>query len=284
MRRERAIRAAPLALLLGVAIAVLGPGADAARWNPIRLLRKAHPPRPGIEPREARSPSIDLFRTRPNTAVERPASAPSGEHAARRAEAERWVETHLPPRHLGDYRSSELVVVSAETGFKVAVEHPPDAFGREQLLLYVKRGPIRFSLRRHAVDLREIGLVVPALEPSALGTITIDGVTHEAMIVPRFAVGSKDQALTTRLAEIGRADPGARKRAAAGLERIRDGLHDAGITLSDAQFLIARDGSVVVFDPLEVLHAGEALYERERTVTDAKIALLRDALSRWLRR
>lgn len=100
-------------------------------------------------------------------------------------------------------------------------------------------------------QLKELGF--PVLDP--VGIFDIDG--RPGMVMPRYEVGSKSiarQAKGKKFIEIVGASKYLNARSIQDLEKIRSLLIRHKISIADLQFLIGRDGQVVINDPLKIVH------------------------------
>lgn len=273
---RRALAAASIAAFLFAAHAPLArAGSRSGRGN--RSGRGAEDPKRAPEPERPSDRRSEV--TPSNPARLRELGHGASPESARR-DAERWVDKHLASRELGTVAPEEFALGLSKAGaFKV-----PIALGEDQLLLVAKKSIDEsfYSFHDEAVALIELDRYVPTLRPVALGTVRIGDKVHEAMIVPRFAVASKDLQRDKLPPEIRSQKAVVLPRALAELDHIARTLADRHIAIADAQFLMAHDGGVVVFDPLSVLYEGNPDYATVRLLTERSIAAFRSGLIRAL--
>lgn len=116
-----------------------------------------------------------------------------------------------------------------------------------------REGGHRANLQEEAARLRQLReLGIPALEP--LGIVDFEG--RPGLVMPRYEMGSKEivrQAKGSRRIDIVGSSKYLNARSIQDLEHIRALLIKLEVSVNDLQFLIGRDGQVVVNDPLEVI-------------------------------
>jgi hypothetical protein len=199
-------------------------------------------------------------------------------HEEVRENATRWVDENLPMHALDPVAPEDFARATRNAGaFKV-----PIPLGEDRLLLVARReaGALSFhSFRDDAIALRELEHYAPTLRPEAMGTVRVGDEVHEAMIVPRLVVGSKDSRLESALKRIDRAQPEALARALGELGHIEEALARNHVAVADLQFLIGKDGRVVIHDPLDVVHEGNPDYAAVRGLADEAIQRFRAALT-----
>ena len=131
---------------------------------------------------------------------------------------------YVPDRPLGSGLCKTVYSVKDRSDLVIAVANP--LFGRTMAreLEGLK------TLRQHGI---------PTVEVHAHGR-TADG--RRAMVMTRYAAGSKDPAVWSYL----------NQRSLDGMQRISALLREKRLLVDDIQYLVRRDGSLVVADPLRV--------------------------------
>lgn len=160
--------------------------------------------------------------------------------------------TSLSPRH--DF-SSPAVQATATHVFGSPSSEPSRSqnvyaiVGRDDIVIGIAKeaGPAMAGrLQREAAQLAELQkLGLPAVEVVEI----IDHAGHAAIVMKRYSQGSKTvvRTIKSRVKLVGES-PLLNERSIQDLQRIREVLQTTPLTINDLQFLVGRDGSIVVAD------------------------------------
>jgi hypothetical protein len=149
---------------------------------------------------------------------------------------------------LPEFKDVKLGKTLGEGGNKITYEVP----GREDIAIAVLQRGKSDSLDREVAllnELREQGL--PTVE--VLGKTTHNG--QPALVMKKYAQGSKDivrlDRTTGKIKLFGESKL-LNEKSISDLQRIRSLMEQKKIKIDDLQFLIGKDGGVVVADPIDV--------------------------------
>lgn len=123
------------------------------------------------------------------------------------------------------------------------------AYGDDLAIGVLQEGKPRDAIAREIQELtklEELGL--PTVR--TYGSITVDG--RPAMVMDQYAQGSKDVVKTLGKPQVVGQSPFLNERSAADLKAIQDMMIAKKVKVDDLQFLIAKDGRVVIADPAQV--------------------------------
>jgi hypothetical protein len=200
------------------------------------------------DPHEGPVTSPDTVTEQDQTTSEKPAPSsqtPTSPDQQATADPTQPTQPSSPPKAVDTLKFSDLGKKLGEGGNKDVY-----AYGDNEAVGVLKEGKSPELLTKELELLKRLDdLGLPTV--NARGPIMVEG--RPAVIFDQFAQGSKDvvRLKDGRIRTVGDS-PYLNEQSVADLQKIRQTLVDKNIKIDDLQFLIGKDGHVVVSDPLEV--------------------------------